>query len=211
TKISKPDFESVKLIESQQQDSLNENPENPTIDSSSNSNLRRSERIKKLPSKDYMHMNDPDSFLSLVSANLLPSSFNDVFNRTDTDKWLKAIQSEIESLRNNKTWDLVEIPNNVNIVSCKWVFTIKNNESGEPTRYKARLVARGFTQEYLQDYDETFAPVARMTTFRFILALANQFDLLLHHMDVKTAFLNGILKEDIYMEVPEGIIAKDNK
>lgn len=75
---------------------------------------------------------------------------------------------------------------------------------------KARLVARGFTQQYLQDYDETFAPVARISTFRLMLALSNQFDLHVHHMDVKTAFLNGILKEDIYMELPQGVTAPPN-
>lgn len=92
----------------------------------------------------------------------------------------------------------------------KWVFTIKNDEFGYPLRYKARLVARGFSQQYLVDYDETFAPVARMASFRFILAFANQFNLLIHHMDVKTAFLNGKLKEEIYMKVPEGIKCKNN-
>lgn len=77
-------------------------------------------------------------------------------------------------------------------------------------RYKARLVARGFSQEYLTDYNETFAPVARIASFRFIISFANQFNLLVHHMDVKTAFLNGELKEEIYMKIPDGVIGKDN-
>lgn len=175
--------------------------------------LRRSERIRNLPPKNYEIMNDPDStVLSLCSKQQLPLPvhFNDIFNRPDTKEWLSAIQSEIDSLRRNQTWCLVEKPSDVNIVSCKWVFTIKNNELGEPVRYKARLVARGFSQQYLEDYDETFAPVARITTFRLIMAFANQNDLLVHHMDVKTAFLNGILKENIYMQVPEGISSKSN-
>ena len=94
------------------------------------------------------------------------------------------------------------------IVDCKWIFTIKNYEFGNPLKYKARPVARGFSQEYLIDYDETFAPVARITSFRFLLAFAIQFTLLVHHMDVKSAFLNGLLMEEICMRVPEGVACK---
>lgn len=72
-------------------------------------------------------------------------------------------------------------------------------------------MARGFSQEYLVDYNETFAPVARISSFRFILAFSNQFNLLVHHMDVKTAFLNCLLKEEIYMKVPEGVKSKCNQ
>lgn len=180
--------------------------------SNSSNKIRRSERIHQLPSIDYNKMENPDLYLlSLTTVQSLPSTYSDIHGRSDSDKWLKAVENEKDSLYKNNTWTVVNRPNDVNIVSCKWVFTIKNNELGEPSRYKARLVARGFTQKYQQDYDETFAPVARISTFRFILAFANQFDLQVHHMDVKTAFLNGVLKEDIYMEVPEGISAEPNQ
>ena len=116
----------------------------------------------------------------------------------------------IEFTPANQTWTLVERPKGKNIVDCKWVFAIKADETGNPIRYKARLVARGFSQKYLVDYNETFAPVARISSFRIILAFANQHDLLVHHMDVKTAFLNGILKEETYMKVPEGIQCNNN-
>ncbi len=85
------------------------------------------------------------------------------------------------------------------------MFTIKPDEFGNPIRFKARLVARGFSQQYLVDYDETFAPVARISSFRLMLAFANQNNLLVHHMDVKTAFLNSELKEEIFMRIPEGL------
>jgi len=99
----------------------------------------------------------------------------------------------------------VHKPENKNIVDCRWVFSIKQDEFGNLVKYKARLVARGFTEEYVTDYDETFAPVARISSFRFLLALSNQYDLMVHHMDVKTAFLNGTLKDEIYMSVPKGL------
>lgn len=205
--INKPNNnELAKLIGSKHKHLPGDNSE-----ATSSSKLRRSQRILDLPAKDYKQMNDPDFFLSLSTVLSLPTTYNEIFSRNDTDEWLKAIQSELDSLNSNQTWTLIDKPDNVNIVSSKWVFTIKNNELGEPTRYKARLVARGFTQEYLQDFEETFAPVARISTLRFVLALANQYDLYAHHMDVKTAFLNGILKEDIYMEVPEGVPAQSNQ
>jgi hypothetical protein len=90
---------------------------------------------------------------------------------------------------------------NVNTIDSKWVFKIKHDE-----KYKARLAARGFNQLYKLDYDETFAPVARINTFRCLLAFTNQCKMLIHQMDVKTAFLNGELREDIsFMKVPDGI------
>jgi len=90
-------------------------------------------------------------------------------------------------------------------VDSRWVFSVKYDELGNPLKYKARLVARGFTQKYQVDYDETFAPVARISSFRFILSLAVQNDLKVHQMDVKTAFLNGTINEEIYMNLPQGV------
>lgn len=93
----------------------------------------------------------------------IPTSYQDLKNINDRIKWEQAIQEEINSLLVN-TWSLVTKPDNKNIVDCKWVFTLKNDEFGNPSKYKARLVARGFSQEYLKDYDETFAPVARISS-----------------------------------------------
>ena len=115
---------------------------------------------------------------------------------------------EMEALENNKTWDLVQLPKGKKLVGCKWVFTPKYNSDGSLERYKARLVAKGYTQTYGVDYEETFAPVAKMNTFRILLALAaNQgWDML--QFDVKNAFLHGDLKEEIYMEVPPGFYSQ---
>lgn len=176
--------------------------------------LRRSERIKNLPTVSYNENENDISVNYLFYANSLackiPTSYNEIEFSDNRHLWLNAIKEEIKSLTENETWTLVPKPVDRNIVDCKWVFTIKNDEFGKPLKYKARLVARGFSQEYLIDYNETFAPVARISSFRFILAFANQFNLLIHHMDVKTAFLNGKLKEEIYMRIPDGIPNADN-
>lgn len=168
--------------------------------------FRKSDRTKKRPIlyDDYIL-----SAQSIVCT--IPTSYSDIQNMEDRSKWDDAIKEELNSLLVSNAWTLVSKPENKNIIDCKWVFTIKNDENGFPLKYKARLVARGFNQEYLLDYNETFAPVARISSLRFILAFSNQFNLLVHHMDVKTAFLNGILKEEIYMKVPEGVASTSNQ
>ena len=108
----------------------------------------------------------------------------------------------------NQTWDLVELPEGKNVTGRKWVFKLKHDENGEITHYKARLVAQGFTQEAGVDYDEVFAPVAKYDSIRSVLPIANQLDLEVHQMDVKTAFLQGDLDNEIYMKQPEGYIDK---
>ena len=89
-------------------------------------------------------------------------------------------------------------------VGCKWVFKTKRDSNGNIERFKARLVAKGYTQKDGIDYKETFSPVSKKDSLRIIMALVAQYDLELHQMDVKTAFLNGDIEEEIYMDQPEG-------
>lgn len=177
------------------------------------SDVRKSARIKHLPRISYNEDNIPDDYLMCAQSIVckIPTSYQEIKDRDDRLEWERAINDEINSLLINNSWTLIQRPENKNIVDCKWVFSLKNDEYGNPIKYKARLVAKGFSQKYLIDYNETFAPVARISSFRFILAFANQHCLLVHHMDVKTAFLNGKLKEEIYMKVPEGIKNEGNQ
>ena len=175
--------------------------------------VRKSKRLKDKPVISYKE-NEFETYNYFIGDQLfkddIPKCYQDVAKNTFKTKWESAIKDELESLERNKTWTLVQKSNNMNVVDCKWVFTVKEDKNGNLVRYKARLVARGFSQRKTLDYDETFAPVARIGTFRCVLALANQFKLLIHQMDVKTAFLNGTLKENIYMRVPDGVAVKSN-
>ena len=105
-----------------------------------------------------------------------------------------------------KRGDQQSPPEDQDIIKNKWVFKIKHDKNGKPTRYKARLVAKGYSQIQGINYDETFSPVARYNSIRTILAIANELDFDIHQMDVKTAFLNGNIDADVYMEQPEGFI-----
>jgi len=131
----------------------------------------------------------------------LPNSAEDGLNDRN---WKKAMDSEIQSMHMNNVYDLVELPEGKKVVKSKWIFKTKNNEGN--VLYKARLVAQGYSQKLGEDYNETFSPVARFESIRTLLALSVKNKYKVHHMDIKTAFLNGDLHEEIYMEQPAGYV-----
>jgi hypothetical protein len=128
-----------------------------------------------------------------------------------SNKWLDAMKEELDSMASNEVWEPTELPEGQNTVDCKWVFKTKKDAKGSIERFKARLVAKGFTQRPGIDYNETFSPVSSKDAFRIIMALVAHFNLELHQMDVKTAFLNGTLSEDVYMEQPKGFIEEGSE
>ncbi|GJY59135.1 RNA-directed DNA polymerase, eukaryota [Tanacetum coccineum] len=134
-----------------------------------------------------------------------PLTYQEVVACEDSSKWKAAMKEEMDSLRKNKTWELVDHPAGKKLVSCKWLFKIKEGIEGvQKPRYKASLVARGFIQRAGIDYNEVFSPVVRHTSIRVILALTACKDYELEQLDVKTTFLHGNLEEVIYMRQPQG-------
>ena len=121
------------------------------------------------------------------------------------------MNDEIKSMKYNDVWDLIPLPEGVKPIGCKWIFKTKRDLNGEVERYKARLIAKGYTQKEGIDYKETFSPVSSKDSFRTIMALMAHFDLKLFQMDVKTAFLNGDIDETIYMMQPENFLSSDTK
>ncbi|GKC64353.1 retrovirus-related pol polyprotein from transposon TNT 1-94 [Tanacetum coccineum] len=118
--------------------------------------------------------------------------------------WINAMQEELNNFYKNKVWTLVSLPNGKVAIGSKWVFRNKKDEHGTTTKNKARLVAQGYSQEEGIDYDETFALVARMEAIRFFLAFITYMNFKVYQMDVKSAFLNGKLKEEVYVKQPHG-------
>nr|CAN68858.1 hypothetical protein VITISV_004449 [Vitis vinifera] len=121
------------------------------------------------------------------------------------------MKEEMKSMKDNGVWDLVELPKGVKLIGCKWIFKTKQDSKGNIVRYKTRLVAKGFTQKEGIDCKETFSPVSSKDSFRIIMALVAHYDLELHQMDVKTAFLNGNIDETIYMVQPKNFESNDSK
>ncbi|GJY18532.1 retrotransposon protein, putative, ty1-copia subclass, partial [Tanacetum coccineum] len=135
-----------------------------------------------------------------------PTSYKAVMLDSESNKWIDAMNAEIQSMMDNMVWVLVDLPPGCKTVGSKWLFKKKTDMDGIVHVYKARLVAKGYTQLYGVDYEETFSPVADIRAIRILISIAAYYDYEIWQMDVKTAFLNGYLDEDIYMVQPEGFV-----
>jgi hypothetical protein len=142
-----------------------------------------------------------------------PTTIREAYSSPDADLWKEAVRSEMDSIMSNGTWEVVDRPYGCQPIGCKWIFKKKLRPDGTIERYKARLVAKGYTQKEGEDFFDTYSPVARLTTIHTLIAMVASYGLIIHQMDVKTAFLNGELDEEIYMDQPEGFVAdgQENK
>jgi len=144
-----------------------------------------------------------------VVEDRLPKNFKDAMKCDDAEHWKEAINEEINSLISNDVWDVVDRPKFDNIVGTKWVFGEKRDSDGEIERFKARLVAQGFSQIPGVDYTNTYSPVVTTRAWRILLALSAENGWEINHIDVKTAYLNAPIDETVYVEQPEGFVQGD--
>ncbi|KAJ0495264.1 putative RNA-directed DNA polymerase [Helianthus annuus] len=157
----------------------------------------------------YAHLSyDNKCFVAALNKVCEPTCYNEAVKN---DKWVDAMNSEMEALYRNNTWILVDLPKGRKPIGCKWVYKVKYKASGEVERYKARLVAKGFNQREGLDFGETFSPVVKMTTVRVVLKIVVNNGWPLYQMDVNNAFLYGMLSEDVYMVQPQGYSSNDNR
>ena len=187
----------------------------PMIDVQSDSQLvAESEPLTEGPRRTGRIRHEPERYGFLVTDNhdvLLidqdePTSYQEAMMGPDSEKWLLAMKSEMQSMYDNQVWTLIDPPDGVKTIGSKWVFKKKTDMDSKVHTYKARLVAKGFKQSHGIDYDETFSPVVMLKSIRILLAIAAYYDYEIWQMDVKTAFLNGNLIEDVYMTQPEGFV-----
>ena len=141
------------------------------------------------------------AFLSTISSYSEPQNFHEANSQ---EVWKEAMQEELKALDQHNTWSITKLPKGKKVVGCKWIYKLKFKSDGSIERYKARLVARGFTQTFEVDYKETFAHVAKMNTVRVLLSVAVNKGWSMYQMDVNNAFLHGDLKEEVYMKLPPG-------
>ncbi|KAL0348559.1 UNVERIFIED_CONTAM: Retrovirus-related Pol polyprotein from transposon TNT 1-94 [Sesamum angustifolium] len=191
------------------------------FDSSSNSSMENVVEIRRSKRQKTERSFGPDfltSFLTedpnrideqFVSAFLVdedPKTYVEAITSIDSSFWKEAIKNELDSIMTNHTWDLEDLPVGSKPIKCKWIFKKKIKPDGSIDKFKARLVVVGYTQKKGIDYFDTYSPVTKIATIRALIALSAINDLMIHQMDVKTAFLNGDLEEEIYMEQPEGFV-----
>lgn len=158
--------------------------------------------MRRLPGKlfDFFYINYRATTGGSISSHI-SICYDDIMQCEK--HWLSAIMDELRSMSVNNVWRFVKCPGSVKPLKAKWVFRVKNDVNGISTQYKARFVAKGFLQKAGQDYEETFAPVAKFVTIRTMLSAGVHLGFSFHHKNVKTAFLYGELKEIIYMAVPD--------
>jgi len=147
-----------------------------------------------------------EAFLAIESNNLRePDNYKDIFNMSDKDEWLEAVDDELENMKRMNVYTVVnKVPKGANIITNRWVLKYKRSSEGKIIKRKARLVARGYAQVYGVDYINTFSPTLKQDTLRIIVAIAVHYNFSIHQMDIKAAYLNAELDVDIYMKLPEG-------
>ncbi|KAK8538769.1 hypothetical protein V6N12_034477 [Hibiscus sabdariffa] len=170
--------------------------------------LRRSSRERHEPER-YGFLVTTHGDVILVDQDE-PKTYQEAVASPDSEKWLEAMRSEMDSMLENQVWTLVEPPKGIKPIGCKWVFKKKTDMDVNVQTYKGRLVAKGFRQIHGVDYDETFSPVAMFKSIRILLTVVAFHDYEIWQMDVKTAFLNGKLEENVYMTQPEGFETPEN-
>ncbi|GEQ69929.1 hypothetical protein JCM33374_g3605 [Metschnikowia sp. JCM 33374] len=148
---------------------------------------------------DVLYATEADAYESSSHQYEIPTSYQAAMKSPENIKWKQACKAEMQALEDNRTWTLIPSPPGVKLVGCRWVFTVKDGGL-----YKARLVAKGYTQVQGLDFEETYSPVINKPSLRLLFALAAKMKFHVHQMDDKTAFLNGVLEEDIYMSIPPG-------
>ena len=165
-------------------------------------NVRRSTR-PSIPPKKLEIKPKAKSYVLAVSGRE-PETYNDAMHSDESLNWISAIKSELASIKENGVWDVVK-RSGQKTVGTRWIFKIKLDSKNNPVRYKARLVAKGYSQSFGVDYNETFAPVVKLDSLRIVIAIAAIKGMNIHQMDVDTAFLNGDLSENVYLEPPQGV------
>ena len=170
--------------------------------------MRRSARTRRPPAylSDYVtDIEDDDQVPTNVDYcykfSAFPQTYQEAMDLPESSNWKAAMEEEMNSLTENNTFTLSDLPEGKNAVGGRWVYTIKESSAGAKT-FKARYVAKGYSQVRGIDFQETFAPTANLTSLRLLIAA--QHDLVLHQMDVKTAYLNATIDCEIYMDQAEG-------
>ncbi|KAK1606525.1 hypothetical protein QYE76_030198 [Lolium multiflorum] len=191
-------------------------PPTPTTEEANDNDHETSNETATEPRRSTRDRATPDWYDPCLNVMIVdnndedPATYEEAMMSPDSNKWQEAMKSEMGSMYDNKVWTLVELPDSRKAVENKWIFKRKTDADGNITVYKARLVAKGFRQIQGVDYDETFSPVAKLKSVRILLAIAAFFDYEIWQMDVKTAFLNGDIEEELYMVQPKGFVDPKN-
>ncbi|GJV99399.1 ribonuclease H-like domain, reverse transcriptase, RNA-dependent DNA polymerase [Tanacetum coccineum] len=160
------------------------------------------------PLRGFRTLNDLyENTEELLLAEDKPKNYKEA---SSDQKWIEAMKVKLDSINRNNTWELTTLPKGHKAIGLKWVFKTKKDANGNIIKHKARLVAKGYIQQHGIDFEEVFAPVARMEIIWLLIAIATNNKWEVHHLDVKSAFLHGDLKEEVYVTQPEGFVKRQD-
>ena len=180
------------------------------IDPKRDPNFAYKVRCNESEMKENSEKIDSQIYASIAAINNDPTHYREASESKDRDKWLMGISQELQSMTENDVWEIVDRPaeeicgRKTNLIDSRWIFKRKETEN-EEEKFKARLVIRGLKDKNKYELRETYAPVSRLALIRAVLVVINKFDLDAVQLDVKTAFLNAVFQDDIYIEIPEGV------
>ncbi|KAL4014133.1 hypothetical protein IC575_026325 [Cucumis melo] len=189
----------VRLQKRSFDDITSESQNRSNVELNKDDELRRSKRMR------FSKSLGPD-FLTYLLENE-PQTFKEVMSSLETPYWKEDVNSEIESIMHNHTWELVDLPLVSKPLGCKWIFKRKMKTDESIDKYKARLVAKSYKQQEGLDYFDTYSQVTRITSIRMLITISTLHGFEIHLLDVKTTFLNGELDEEIYMQQPEEFVS----
>ena len=204
-------FLKITGLEDGERDSSEEQGEQSVMNESSERNLGQSENSEEEESMRYRSIQsiyDETNLLCCEFCLLFPEEPSSYSLAVKQEVWREATKEEISAILKNKMWTMVKPQENIKPIGVRWVFHVKRDSKGRILGHKARLVVKGYAQREVIDFGEIFSPVVRMESIRILIAIDAQGKWELHHLDVKTAFLNGEIKEDIYITQPEGFEEK---
>lgn len=203
--------------EATQQEGESEDKSEEVMEDLSNYQLAK-DKVRRETVKPARFTDDSEAAFALSVSKEIdcnePRSYEEAMRSKDSEKWNARMDDEMESLRKNRTWDLVDLPKGKKTIGCKWIYKYKPGIPGvEDPRHKSRLVVKGYSQKEGIDYQEIFSPVVKHVSIRLMLSMVVEKDLELEQLDVKTAFLHGEIEEDIYMDQPQGyeVAGKEDK
>ncbi|TYK03188.1 gag/pol protein [Cucumis melo var. makuwa] len=186
------------------------------VDETTTSGQSHPSQSLRMPRRSGRIVSQPNPYLGLTETQVVildngvedPLSYKQAMNDVDKDQWVKAMDLEIESMYFNSVWEVVDLSEGVKPIGCKWIYKRKRDSAGKVQTFKARLVAKVYTQREGVDYEETFFPVSMLKSIRVLLSIVAFYNYEIWKMDVKTAFLNDNLEEIIFISQPEGFITQ---
>ena len=175
----------------------------PSSERRGNSSSSLDESSEETPSRKYRSLSETYESCAFALVVSDPTTYEEA---AEAEIWQNATKEEIMAIQRNRTWELTDLPEGKYSIRLKWIFETKYHADGIVQKHKAHLVAKGYSQQQGVDFEETFSPVARFETMKTVLALAAQLKWPIYQFDVKSAFLNGELEEEVYVDQPEGFI-----